>query len=39
MNNDVEFILFDLDNTLYPFDEYWNKANEEVCKDFKYTPP
>lgn len=37
MNNDVELILFDLDNTLYPFDEYWKKANEEVFKDFEYT--
>ncbi|MFQ3843373.1 HAD family hydrolase [Staphylococcus pseudoxylosus] len=39
MNNDVELILFDLDNTLYPFDEYWKKANEEVFKDFEYTKP
>ncbi|MEB6045023.1 HAD family hydrolase [Staphylococcus pseudoxylosus] len=37
MNNGVELILFDLDNTLYPFDEYWTKANEEVFKDFEYT--
>lgn len=37
MNNEIELIVFDLDNTLYPFNKYWNNANKEVFKDFDYT--
>ncbi|MBE3570210.1 MAG: HAD family hydrolase [Bacillales bacterium] len=30
MLQNIELVLFDLDNTLFPFDSYWNKATTDI---------
>lgn len=37
MNKEIDLILFDLDNTLFPFNKYWNEANQKTFMDFKIT--
>ncbi|HCA7116084.1 TPA: HAD family hydrolase, partial [Staphylococcus pseudintermedius] len=34
MNKKVKLVIFDLDNTLFPFDELWVRANKDAFKEY-----
>ncbi|PTH18520.1 HAD family hydrolase, partial [Staphylococcus auricularis] len=34
MDRKVRLIIFDLDNTLFPFDDLWLKANRNTFKEY-----
>ncbi|MDG0841993.1 HAD family hydrolase [Staphylococcus equorum] len=35
MDKDLKLIMFDLDNTLFPFDELWRDANKKAFDNYK----
>ena len=35
MNRKVKLVIFDLDNTLFPFNDLWIKANKDTFKEYR----
>lgn len=34
MNNKMKLIIFDLDNTLFSFNDLWLKSNKKIFKEY-----